>query len=317
MLSRVADSLYWIGRYSERLETNTLVIERQMEHILEHSTNDKTIELEWKAIVKICGYYDEFEVIYPTSSINDILHYLLYDPRNLNSVFSLCESIRFNLKNTRDILPNELWETWHDVRLLVHSFVDDNINIMEIGPFLKQLRTYCLTMTGIIDSLMTRDESYMFLKIGKWLERAEKTTLICKTLLEIKDEKNYMFAADYALLLTNTNDDFSHKYRVRSDVGVLQFIMTDLQSTKAVNYAIHKIHRTVLDLQQGQFESYTDEIFKMLFDMRNFLKIDCTIYDFEDRVEWVNKIHEQCIKFGPVFSRTYYLTPPILVSQQA
>lgn len=313
MLSRVADSLFWIGRYGERLETNAQLIERQMEHILEHSINDKTIELEWDAILKICGYSDDFTTRYPNYNINNILYYLVYDRENLNSIEALIDSVRFNLKNARDILPSELWETWHDIHLLVKSFSTEKINIMELGPFLKQLRTYCLTTTGIVDSLMTRDESYMFLKIGKWLERAEKTSLICKILLQMKSVNNYSFAADYTLLLTNTYDDYIHRYRNRSDESVLQFIMTDTTSTKSVNYAINKIHKTILDLQQGQFKTYTDEIFKMLFDLRNLTKIDCTTYDLKDRIEWVNTIHDDCIKFGPVFSRTYYLTPPILV----
>ena len=313
MLSRVADSLFWLGRYGERLETNAQLIERQMEHILEHSVNDKTIELEWDSLLKICGYYDEFQSRYQNYDINTILYYLLFDSENLNSIESLIESVRFNLKNTRDILPSELWETWHDIRLLVNSFSTTEINIMELGPFLKQLRTYCLTTTGIVDSLMTRDESYMFLKIGKWLERSEKTSLICKILLKMKSENKYSFTADYTLLLTNTYDDYTHRYRNRTDISVLQFIMTDSTSTKSVNYAMNKIHKTILDLQQGQFKSYTDEIFKMLFDLRNLTKIDCVNYDLKERIEWVNKIHDECIKFGPVFSRTYYLTPPILV----
>ena len=313
MLSRVADSLFWLGRYSERLETNAQLIERQMEHILEHSINDKTIELEWDSLLKICGYYDDFTTRYPKYDITTILYYLLFDRENLNSIGALIESVQFNLRNTRDILPSELWETWHDIRTLVNAYSKEEINIMELGPFLKQLRTYCLTTTGIVDSLMTRDESYMFLKIGKWLERAEKTSLICKILLQMKSENKYSFAADYTLLLTNTYDDYTHRYRNRTDVSVLQFIMTDTTSTKSVNYAINKIHKTILDLQQGQFKSYTDEIFKMLFDLRNLTKVDCSSYDLKDRINWINKIHDECIKFGPVFSRTYYLTPPILV----
>lgn len=313
MLSRVADSLFWIGRYGERLETNTQLIERQMEHILEYSINDKSIELEWDSLVKICGYYDEFTARYTDYDTNNILYYLLFDRENLNSIEALIESVRFNLKNTRDILPSELWETWHDIRLLVTSFSATEINVMELGPFLKKLRTFCLTATGIVDSLMTRDESFMFLKIGKWLERAEKTSLICKTLLQMKSENKYTFAADYTLLLTNTYDDYTHRYRSRTDESILHFIMTDATSTKSVNYSINKIHKTILDLQQGQFHSYTDEIFKLLFDLRNLTKVDCTTYNLNDRLEWVKKIHDYCIKFGPVFSRTYYLTPPILV----
>ena len=312
MLSRVADSLFWIGRYGERLETNIQLIEKQMDHILEHSINE-TIEVEWDALLKIFGYYGEFSPRFNSNDIQSLLYFFIFDRENVNSIYSLVHSVRFNLKNTRDLLPNELWETWHDIHLLVNSFSNSQLSTVDLGPFLKQLRLYCLTATGIIDSLMTRDESYMFLKIGKWLERSEKTTLICKTLLYMKGEKQYSFAGSYALLLTGTYEDYVRRFRNRTDEAILHFIFTDPQSTKSIYYGINKIHKTVLDLQKGQFESYTDEIFKLLFDLKNLLKVDCTMYDFKHRVEWVNNIHQLCIKFGPVFSRTYYLTPPILV----
>ena len=96
MLSRVADALYWIGRYSERIETNAYIAAMQLEHTLEYNVNDELKELEWQAIIKISGYFDEYKKRYPVYNVDDCIYYLLFDRSNLNSIESLVESVRFN-----------------------------------------------------------------------------------------------------------------------------------------------------------------------------------------------------------------------------
>ena len=314
MLSRVADSLFWLGRYAERIEANTHIITRQLERIIEHSLNDETMEKECEALIKICGYYDDFHLRYKDYNFNDVIEYLLFDKENYNSIVALAESARFNLKNTRDLVPQELWEVWQDLYDLIQTFSNSPRSMMEVTAFLKQIRISSFTATGIIDSLMSRDESFMFVKIGKWLERAEKTSLILKTLLLLKVENEYSFAANYVLYLTNTYEDFNNRHISHEELDVLQYIVGDEKCTRAIHYSVKKIHRTIVDLQNGQYETYTDLLFKELYDLKMILRKDCHKLTLEERVEWVKSIHAHCMHFGPIFSRTYFLTPPILVN---
>lgn len=313
MLSRVGDSLFWLGRYAERIEMNTHITASQLEHIIEHHINDELVEMEWEAIMKICGYYDEYIEAYPVYDFHNALYYLLFDENNLNSISSLVNSVRLNLKNTRDIVPQELWEVWHDMYNLLDSYTHDDQSMMEISQFLKQVRTYCLTSTGIIDSLMSRDEDYMFMKIGKWLERSEKTSLIVNTLLLLKVESGYSYTSNYALLLTNTIGDYNRRYSDQNELQILNYLVSDKKSTRSIAYGMKKIHKTIVDLQNGQFESYTDVLFKELYDIKMILRSDAHHLELEERVEWLKSIHQHCTQIGPIFSRTYYLTPPILV----
>ena len=312
MLSRVADALYWIGRYSERIETNAYITTTQLEHTLEYNVNDELKELEWKAIIKICGYYDEYKKLYPTYNVDDCIYYLLFDRSNLNSIESLVESVRFNLKNARDIIPNMLWETWHDIHLTVQSFSQHAVSMMEISAFLNEIRLLCLTTTGIVESLMTRDESYMFLKIGKWLERSEKTAIITKKILEQTKEYNSTFASNYALLLTNSLEDFNRRFRIDASVDTLQYLIADQKCTRSVYYGIKKIHGTIVELQDGTYKTYTDELFKHLYDLKRLLKKDYTSNSIDEKLKWLIDIQQKCIALGPIFTKTYYLTKPIL-----
>lgn len=239
MLSRVADALYWIGRYAERIETNANIASVQLNRILEHSINDDAVEKEWEAIIEICGYYEDFKIRYPLYSLDESIYYLLFDHQNLNSIESLVTSVRLNMKNARDIVPEELWGIWHDMHLMVQRFSQgDSPMKMELSSFLMEIRNLCLMSTGIIDTIMTRDESYMFLKIGKWLERAEKTALIQKTLLELEKEFSFEYPSNYSLLLSNTQEDYTRRHRMRNFVDVIQFLMADNKCTRSVNYCI-------------------------------------------------------------------------------
>lgn len=314
MLSRVADSLYWIGRYAERIETNAHIVSTQLERMLEHSFNDEIIEKEWQAIIKITGYIDDYQLRNLDYHLETTILYSLFDRTNLNSIESLAESVRLNLKNARDIVPAALWETCHDMNLIVQRYSRDHaLSNIETNSFLNEIKLNCLTATGIIDSLMTRDESFLFMKIGKWIERSEKTALTIRTLLEREQELSSTFAVNYGLLLTNAQEDYSRRHRMRQSADGLQFLIADFKCTRSVAYGIKKIHQTLLDLQDGNYETFTNEMFSAIIEIETLLQIDSSTFTADERLDWIRKIHENCLRFGPIFTKTYFLTAPILV----
>ena len=109
MLSRVADSLYWLGRYSERTETNAHIISTQIEHMLEQNRNDSDYEKEWHIVIDICGYIEQYKLVYDSYYFQQMVHYLLIDLSNYNSIQSLITNIRNNARNARNVIPNDLW----------------------------------------------------------------------------------------------------------------------------------------------------------------------------------------------------------------
>ena len=314
MLSRVADSLYWIGRYSERTETNAHILSTQLVHMIELSNEDKSYEIEWETIIKICGYHDEYSGRYNGYYLQKMIQYLLCDVKNYNSITSLIKSIRMNARNTRDILPNELWEEWNDQYLSIKSKEHRDYSIIATQEFLNTIRKASLTSSGIIDTLMTRDECYLFLKIGKWLERAEKTAIILNELLDKEEQLTGDFTSTFALQLTHALEEYTRRSRDRSNRKVLNFLIGDLKSSRSIAFSIQKIKEAVLEFENGKIEDYAIEMFEALAKLENCLKRDTTLLTIDQCKAWVKDIREQCTHFGPIFSKTYYLTPPILVS---
>lgn len=318
MLSRVADSLFWLGRYAERTETNTHVVLTALDHILEQSTKEVSYRSYWAHVVEICGFGDTENIDVEVMSEEQLLAYVICDVANHNAIVPLIDSVRFNLKNVRDIIPNELYEVWNELYLDMEQDGHSAANsVLETTDFLQKVRRTSLTATGVIDSLMIRDEAFQFLKIGKWMERSEKTSLIVKEFLaheNVSVERE--FSAGIALSLTNALDEYTRKYRSRDTLDMLNFIIKDSNCSRSVAYGIRKIRKTIEDIEGGQRASYTEELFRLITKIEQQLKVDAHDLSYDERIDWVDEIGTLCMLLGPVFSATYYLTPPIAIDKE-
>ncbi len=314
MLSRVADSLYWLGRYSERVYTNAYIAGAQIDQMLELGRTDGQYEQQWECVLSIGGYKDDYQERYSRYEEEDMLFYLLSDRQNYNSIERLLESIRDNAKNTRDCIPNALFEQWNSLYLNnQENPLQAPYNVLNATELLSTVQTTSLTATGIIDSLMTRDECFLFVKIGKWLERSEKTALILLTLMENASVLNRDFAVTYALQLTNTLDEYTRRSRHREADLVLKFLIQDAHCSRSVSYGVRKIKKTIFEIEKNKIYSYATDLFKAIEKLEQAMEQDPTPMSREARMEWIRDIHKQCIDLGPIFSQTYYLTEPILV----
>jgi uncharacterized alpha-E superfamily protein len=318
MLSRVADSLYWVGRYAERTETNTHILAMQLESMLEYSQLDGKYRNDWQNIVRICGYFDDYNSRYHTLNKEDLIYYLLNDIVNYNAINILLGKIRENAKNARDIIPNELWEVWNELYLQMPQYEQYDNSLLNTMDQLMQIRRACLTATGVIDSLMTRDEGFLFLKIGKWLERSEKTALTIYHLMQHNEKTlEKEFAISLGLKLTNVQEEFTRRTRKRDSDQILNFLMGDLKCTRSVAYGMKKIKTTIYDIENGKQQIYATQLFLAIEEIEQLVQIDASTLSYEERIQWVDSIRTKCTELGPIFSRTYYLTPPILVGDEA
>lgn len=314
MLSRVADSLYWLGRYSERTETNAHILDLQLEQMLERSATDPAACDEWRMIISICGYIEDFGARYGKfDDIAQLAHYMIQDPKNFNAIGQLITYIRANARNARDIIPNDLWVNWNELYL---NYQDQQVNIdnkQHIASYLAEVRKTALITTGVVDSLMTRDEGFLFIKIGKWIERSEKTALIVSHLLEQDNELIRDFRANFALQLTNAHEEYTRRFRLRESDEVLNFLMGDLKCSRSVAYGVRKIKDSIADIEGKEMRPYAEKMVQAIESIEQLLQQDAKLLTVIERKKWVNEIRQQCTDFGPLFSQTYYLTKPILI----
>src|SRR5882762_3652093 len=166
MLSRVADSLYWMSRYMER--TDGIL---RMLRINYASSQDDVQEFSWKPVLRIFTYLDEEGATKIARNTRAVLEYMVTDKENSNSVLNIITRARENARSVQDHITKELWQclndfyhTVRDEQLLEWLYKEDPITALDV--LIKQ----GLLFYGTSDITMARGEGYSFMNIGRFLE---------------------------------------------------------------------------------------------------------------------------------------------------
>jgi uncharacterized alpha-E superfamily protein len=167
MLSRVAESLYWMSRYMER--TDGIL---RMLKINYASSQDDIQEFSWMPVLRIFSYLEEEKASAIARQSRPVLQYMITDRENTNSVLSIVTRARENARSVQDHITKELWqclnEFYHMIRdeyMVQGLYKDDPVSTLDI--LIRQGVHYY----GIMDITMARGEGYAFINIGKYLER--------------------------------------------------------------------------------------------------------------------------------------------------
>jgi uncharacterized alpha-E superfamily protein len=182
MLSRVADSLFWLNRYLER--TDGLVRTLRSFYILsfDKDTDDKLGYLPVLACYTSLPA-EKAEAMAHNSAA--VLKYCITDPGNLNSVRVLLSKARENARGSQDKVTKELWE---QVNGMYHYINQPGLPELLAGPdalqVLDKLREQCLLYSGVIDTTMPRGLGWSFMNIGRYIERCMQTVDITEVFLQ-------------------------------------------------------------------------------------------------------------------------------------
>lgn len=318
MLSRVADSLYWMSRNIERAENNARVLGVQLIQMLEASSEETMARHDWETVLEICGSVADFNRLYPKMSTSHMIDYLAFSEANPNSILSCIKFARENARTTRDIIPNDLFEVWNNLYLEMTEIKISEGSLRDIQHFLNKVKIAALTSHGIVDSMMTRGVPYRFFNVAKWLERAEKTARILNILNDQStadrqkaDGTNYYYWRS-ALQLVNGYEEYLKKYPPRmNERDVLTFLISDFSFPRAIQYCIDHIRESVISLEGGRVSHYS---------WRMYAALDLIIDEFDEQKirslkeegisAFLDDFQNKCNDIGRIFSETYYLVEP-------
>lgn len=314
MLSRVAESLYWMARNGERTENNAHILGVQLIKTLEAPEKDRSTLYDWETILEICSSKWEFEQENREFSVQSVMDYLAFSESNPNSLSNAIANVRENARMTQTILPNDLWEVWNALYLFLQSkHLSDDCTLQEIHGFLEKIHTTSMTATGIIDSRMSRDLPYHFMRIGKWLERAEKTAIILKVIDNRSKQFQERGLDEYywrsALQLVNGFEDYAKKFRPHVNPNlVLQFLLTDRSFPRSIRYCMEHVRKTIIEIEGDKVSHYSWRMYAVLDKMKaDFDTFNIEQMNFQEVEDFIQLTLERCIDFSKIFSETYYL----------
>ncbi|OHX53650.1 protein containing transglutaminase-like domain, cysteine protease, partial [Planococcus salinarum] len=317
MLSRVANSLYWMSRNAERAENNARILDVQLLQMIEASDEELVRADDWKLIFEICASTDMMEYIKSLPAYNEdqLVYYLSMEEENFNSVASCVRFIRENARVSRDHITDDYWEVWNRCYLTLQDMDTESLSVHEMRRFLEKVKNTALTSQGIVESSMSRGVEYQMIKIGKWLERAEKTArilnIVCERTLaraeEQQSEDYYYWLA--ALRMTNGYDAYLKANPPKMDPSlVLTFLVSNPTFPRSIRYCLDHMREAIVKLEDGKVSHYSWELFAKIdqltadFDNFNFQELEP-----EDMLDFLNDFQNGCNEIGQLFSKTYYL----------
>lgn len=175
MLSRVAENLYWLARYVERAENTARIVTVNANLLLDLP---KGVAPGWRPLVDITGANDLFEEIHKDYGERQVVRFLLGDERHPASIVNALSAARENCRTIRDIVPREFWEQINGLHLFASGQLQKGLAKTGRHAYLRELVQRCQGLAGLLDGTMLHDQGFEFLRLGRYLERADMTTRI-------------------------------------------------------------------------------------------------------------------------------------------
>ncbi|MGB0713575.1 MAG: alpha-E domain-containing protein [Gammaproteobacteria bacterium] len=173
MLSRVAETIYWMGRYIERAENTARLVQVSTNLLMDLP---KGVTPGWRPLVVILGGEQAFEERWDEYTERRVVQFIIGDRDNSGSTLSSLAFARENARTIRDIIPREAWEQLNELYHQVSDGLQQGLTKHGRFEFLHGIIEGIQTLTGILAGCMNHDAAYSFFNIGRKLERADMTT---------------------------------------------------------------------------------------------------------------------------------------------
>jgi uncharacterized alpha-E superfamily protein len=175
MLSRIAESLFWIGRYVERAEDTARILDVHLQRMLQDPWTDE--ERACRSLMNVMGVRTTDDA---GASLPGVIERLGLERKSTSSVFGALAAARENARGARETVPADMWET---LNTTWHGLANARQRIEERGlhNFFRWVRDRCSVVAGVADATMSRDEGWLFLVLGRSVERVDMTARLLST----------------------------------------------------------------------------------------------------------------------------------------
>src|SRR5579883_97719 len=280
MLSRVADSVYWMSRYVERAENVARFIDVNFQLMLDEAGSDG----QWLPLVNTSGDHEDFSKRYGTATQEKVIHFLTFDTANSNSILSCLRWARENARTVREIISSEMWLQINRFYLMVKSAADESNWLDSANEFFTEVKESSHLFTGITDATMTHNEAWHFCRLGRMLERADKTSRMLDVkyyiLLRSMDDVGSAFDdIQWAAVLRSASafEMYRKRHGRISPQGVVDFLILDREFPRAIQFclvaardSLHSISATPL----GTFRYQPEKLLGQLCSDLSFTSLD-------------------------------------------
>lgn len=307
MLSRVADTIYWLGRYMER--TNGMLQVILTQYI---SSQDEASDFMWQPLLKIYGELSE-EEISKVSTSNDALEYMILNRANSASAYNNVMFSRENARGIQDHISKEVWQCLNDY---YHFIRNENLSkdlaasdpVSTIDLLIKN----GLLFNGTVDNTMTRGEGFTYINIGKYLERAIHTADITRIkMLELYNKQHDSYEAPnlrYLLYSLFGFEVYLKTYKGKFTAkNVLDLILLNTDFPHSILYSMERLYKYFCRLREESLpENYERLEFLIGKTMNNIRYSVINEVDIKSLDSFLFQTRLDLFEISAAFSKYYF-----------
>jgi uncharacterized alpha-E superfamily protein len=313
MMNRCAELLFWVGRYFERIENHTRLIDvnYHMRHELKRNADEE--DYMWERLVSSIGSVNTFNNKFETINEKTVIQFLTFDKTNTNSIFSCVHQTRTNMRVLRQLLPNEMWDITNTFYLWLKE--QDIDSAMEQSPYLfyQRIREWLSIFNGTADSIMVRNQEWNFIQVGKHLERAENILRILYaiylnfmedgSLLRDKHDYNRMIV----LLKSVGGYEGFRKFHANNVTfeKVVEYMMLNPTFPRSVNFALTSLESNLQSIKQQDynFVLLSDQALDLTVKIRDIL---AGVQGELNGLDLLYQMLVSCDQLGDTISKTFF-----------
>ncbi len=312
MLSRIADSLFWMARYMERAEDTARILDVNYHMMLEQSP--AAYRLRWDPLVAITGERERFTALYEEATPRNVFEFLAFTEKNPSSIFQCIGQVRENARTIRDRISRELWE---DVNSLYHNVTRYNPEEeMAAGPhrFCSAIRFGSHRFHGVADDTLPHDEGWNFLQAGRALERAEMTARIVDVEYHklVDSPETAESAGNHQWMAVLKSVAAYEFYRRRYHAGiepklVAELLVLDPLHPRSIRFNIGVVQQSLRAISGTAPGAYADEAERLTGKLLESLRYD-RIEDIFARGlhACLSDVQKTCRSIGEHIARKYF-----------
>ncbi len=174
MLSRTADPLFWMSRYTERAENTARMLNVNYEtSLLPQSASEA--EAGWQGLLSISELLPSYTALHGEVNPRSVMEFMVSDEDNPSSIISCLRAARENARAVRGTLTTEVWETQNQTWLEVNRMLKAGEFQRDPGKFFEWVKFRSHLSRGVTVGTMLMDEALYFMRLGTFLERADNT----------------------------------------------------------------------------------------------------------------------------------------------
>jgi uncharacterized alpha-E superfamily protein len=267
MLSRVANSIYWLSRYTERAENVARFIDVNLQMMLDLPSGSTE---QWAPLVIITGDDAAFAERFSESSRENVIRFLTFDTKSPNSILSCLRAARENARTVREAISSEMWEQINTCYLMVNAAASDRRIIDSPYSFFNEVKKASHLFDGMTEATMLHGEGWHFYRMGRLLERADKTS-------RLLDVKYFILLPSVAAVGTPLDDiqwaavlrsaSALEMYRKRhghiAPEQIIEFLVLDREFPRSIHYcltaandSLHALSGTPIGIYRNQAEQH-------------------------------------------------------------